>query len=80
MTRGSPKRLLLKRQKLRRLEVALIEYREPLEEQGIKNAEDIERRVAVHRKWLESEYGLSYSSKDISGRIYTLLKLQKELH
>ncbi|XP_039025870.1 protein RRC1-like [Hibiscus syriacus] len=49
------------RQKLRRLEVALIEYRESLEEWGIKNAEDIERRVTVHRKRLESEYGLSDS-------------------
>ncbi|XP_022754443.1 protein RRC1-like isoform X2 [Durio zibethinus] len=56
------------RQKSRRLEVALIEYREYLEEQGIKNAEDIGRRVAVHRKLLESEYGLSDSSKDVSGR------------
>ncbi|KAK8505432.1 hypothetical protein V6N13_045870 [Hibiscus sabdariffa] len=56
------------RQKLRRLEVALIEYRESLEEQGIKNAEDIEKRVAVQRKRLESEYGLSDSSEDISGR------------
>ena len=55
------------RQKLRRLEVALIEYRESLEERGIKNAEDIERRVAVHRKRLESEYGLSDSNEDISG-------------
>ncbi|TYI77099.1 hypothetical protein E1A91_D06G122600v1 [Gossypium mustelinum] len=51
------------RQKLRRLEVALIEYRESLEEQGIKNAEDIEKRVAVHRKRLESEYGLSDSGE-----------------
>ncbi|KAH1056555.1 hypothetical protein J1N35_034620 [Gossypium stocksii] len=51
------------RQKLRRLEVALIEYRESLEEQGIKNAEDIEKRVAIHRKRLESEYGLSYSGE-----------------
>ncbi|KAE8688114.1 hypothetical protein F3Y22_tig00111000pilonHSYRG00113 [Hibiscus syriacus] len=33
------------RQKLRRLDVALIEYRESLEERGIKNAEDIERMV-----------------------------------
>ncbi|TYG64695.1 hypothetical protein ES288_D06G128300v1 [Gossypium darwinii] len=51
------------RQKLRRLEVALIEYRESLEEQGIKNAEDIEKRLAVHRKRLESEYGLSDSGE-----------------
>ncbi|GMI88479.1 reduced red-light responses in cry1cry2 background 1 [Hibiscus trionum] len=56
------------RQKLRRLEVALIEYRESLEERGIKNSEDIERRVAVHRKRLESEYGLTDSGEDTSGR------------
>ncbi|GMI83860.1 reduced red-light responses in cry1cry2 background 1 [Hibiscus trionum] len=56
------------RQKLRRLEVALIEYRESLEERGIKNAEDIERRVAVHRKRLESEYGLTDSGEGTLGR------------
>ncbi|XVE97321.1 hypothetical protein REPUB_Repub03eG0009600 [Reevesia pubescens] len=56
------------RQKLRRLEVALIEYRESLEERGVKNTEDIERRVAVHRKRLEYEYGISDSAEDISGR------------
>ncbi|KAG4136332.1 hypothetical protein ERO13_D08G274700v2 [Gossypium hirsutum] len=56
------------RKKLRRLEVALIEYRESLEERGTKNAEDIERRVAVHRKRLESEYGLTDSGEDTSGR------------
>lgn len=55
------------RQKLRRLEVALIEYRESLEERGIKNPEEIERKVAIHRKRLESEYGLSDSSEDASG-------------
>ncbi|KAJ9167639.1 hypothetical protein P3X46_019256 [Hevea brasiliensis] len=46
------------RQKLRRLEVALMEYRESLEERGIKSAEEIERKVAIQRKRLESEYGL----------------------
>ncbi|KAK8553623.1 hypothetical protein V6N13_062420 [Hibiscus sabdariffa] len=56
------------RQKLRRLEVALIEYRESLEEQGIKNAEVIEERVVVHQKRLESEYGLSDTIEDVSGR------------
>ncbi|KAG8656797.1 hypothetical protein MANES_03G007500v8 [Manihot esculenta] len=55
------------RQKLRRLEVALIEYRESLEERGIKSAEDIERKVATHRKWLQSEYGLLDSSQDVPG-------------
>ncbi|KAG7554848.1 mRNA splicing factor Cwf21 domain [Arabidopsis suecica] len=46
------------RQKLRRIEVALIEYREYLEEQGMKNSEEIERKVAVYRKRLEAD-GLS---------------------
>ncbi|XP_044464662.1 protein RRC1 isoform X2 [Mangifera indica] len=51
------------RQKLRRLEVAMIEYRESLEERGIKSAEEIEKKVAIHRKRLESEYGLSESNE-----------------
>ncbi|XP_028962572.1 protein RRC1 isoform X3 [Malus domestica] len=55
------------RQKLRRLEVALIEYRESLEERGIKNLEEIERKVLMYRKRLESEYGLSDSSEYASG-------------
>ncbi|CAN8256694.1 unnamed protein product [Cochlearia groenlandica] len=46
------------RQKLRRIEVALIEYRETLEEQGMKNSEEIERKVAIQRKRLETD-GLS---------------------
>ncbi|XP_044471685.1 protein RRC1-like isoform X2 [Mangifera indica] len=55
------------RQKLRRLEVAVIEYRESLEERGIKSVEEIEKKVAIHRKRLESEYGLSDSKEGISG-------------
>ncbi|XP_031279577.1 protein RRC1-like isoform X1 [Pistacia vera] len=51
------------RQKLRRLEVAIIEYRESLEERGIKSTEEIEKKVAIHRKRLESEYGLSDSNE-----------------
>ncbi|KAI3728188.1 hypothetical protein L6452_16820 [Arctium lappa] len=54
------------RQKLRRLEVALMEYRESLEERGIKNMEEIERKVAIHRKRLHTEYGLMDSSEDVS--------------
>uniref|UniRef100_A0A2P2MP01 U2 snRNP-associated SURP motif-containing protein n=1 Tax=Rhizophora mucronata TaxID=61149 RepID=A0A2P2MP01_RHIMU len=53
------------RLKLRRLEVALIEYRESLEERGAKNSEEIERKVAIHRKRLQSEYGLSDPNEDI---------------
>ncbi|KAF7833726.1 protein RRC1-like isoform X1 [Senna tora] len=55
------------RQKLRRLEVALIEYRESLEERGIKNLEEIDRKVAMHRKRLQAEFGLSDSSEDGQG-------------
>lgn len=58
--------LVICRQKLRRLEVALIEYRESLEERGIKSSEEIERKVAIHRKRLQSEYGLSDSNEDVS--------------
>ncbi|CAK9141325.1 unnamed protein product [Ilex paraguariensis] len=54
------------RQKLRRLEVELIEYRESLEERGVKSLEEIERKVAIHRKRLESEYGLLDSNEDVS--------------
>lgn len=57
---------LICRQKLRRLEVALIEYRESLEERGIKSSEEIERKVAIHQKRLQSEYGLSDSNEDVS--------------
>ncbi|KAI4306703.1 hypothetical protein L6164_029958 [Bauhinia variegata] len=55
------------RQKLRRLEVALIEYRESLEERGIKNLEEIEKKVAMHRKRLLVEYGLSDSRENGQG-------------
>lgn len=40
----------------------MIEYRETLEEHGIKNHEEIEKRVAYQRKKLEAEYGLSEAS------------------
>ncbi|KAF6144779.1 hypothetical protein GIB67_016853, partial [Kingdonia uniflora] len=55
------------RQMLRRMEVALIEYREYLEEQGIKSPDEIEKKVAIHRRRLKSEFGLSDSNKDVSG-------------
>ncbi|KAL0738585.1 hypothetical protein Bca4012_014795 [Brassica carinata] len=51
------------RQKLRRIEVALIEYREALEEQGMKNSEETERKVEIHRKKLEVDFGLSGSNE-----------------
>ncbi|KAK6137122.1 hypothetical protein DH2020_029131 [Rehmannia glutinosa] len=56
------------RQKMRRLEVALMEYRESLEERGIKSSEEIERKVAIHRSRLQAEYGLLDSNANASGR------------
>ncbi|ESQ41030.1 hypothetical protein EUTSA_v10012641mg [Eutrema salsugineum] len=45
----------VQRQKLRRIEVSLIEYRESLEEQGMRNSEEIERKVTIQRKKLEAD-------------------------
>lgn len=56
--------ILLYRQKLRRLEIAVMEYRESLEERGVRNTEDIEKKVAGYRKRLQSEFGLSDSVDD----------------
>lgn len=53
---------------MRRLEVALMEYRESLEELGIKSSDEIERKVALHRSRLQAEYGLLDSNADASGR------------
>lgn len=46
--------------------MALIEYRESLEERGIKSLEEIEKKVAMRRKQLQSEYGLLDSNNDSS--------------
>ncbi|CAH9110859.1 unnamed protein product [Cuscuta europaea] len=54
------------RQKLRRLEVALIEYRESLEERGVKSSDEIEKKVEIHRRRLQSEYGLLNFNEDSS--------------
>ncbi|KAI3468360.1 hypothetical protein Pfo_025023 [Paulownia fortunei] len=56
------------RQKMRRIEVALMEYRESLEERGIESAKEIERKVAIHRSRLQVECGLLDSNADASGR------------
>ncbi|GMH23557.1 hypothetical protein Nepgr_025400 [Nepenthes gracilis] len=58
------------RQKLRRLEVALMEYRESLEERAVRSLEEIERKVTIYRKRLQSEYGLSDSNEDVSLNIF----------
>lgn len=52
------------RKKLRHLEATLIEYRESLEDRGITSPEELERKVALQRKRLESDYGLSGSNED----------------
>ncbi|MFS7923084.1 putative CID domain, mRNA splicing factor Cwf21 domain-containing protein [Helianthus anomalus] len=56
-----------KRQKLRQVEAALIEYRESLEERGIKK-EEIEKKVVVHQKQLQYKYGLTNASEDTSNK------------
>ncbi|KAF9620588.1 hypothetical protein IFM89_013614 [Coptis chinensis] len=56
------------RQKLRRLEVAVMEYRESLEDRGMKSLEEIERKVAYQRRRLQSEFGLSDPNEDVLGR------------
>lgn len=68
------------RQKLRRLEAALIEYRESLEEHGIKNVEEIENKVALRRKRLEVDYGLSGSSDGVSGNSKSYCQLALNIH
>ncbi|KAK8461598.1 hypothetical protein SEVIR_1G062500v4 [Setaria viridis] len=50
------------RQKLRQIEISVVQYRESLEEQGLRNMDEIEKKVASHRKRLQSEYGLSTST------------------
>ncbi|KAK1417788.1 hypothetical protein QVD17_26922 [Tagetes erecta] len=54
-----------KRHKLRQIEVALIEYRESLEERGLKK-EEIEKKVAAHQKQLQYKYGLMDCSENTS--------------
>jgi U2-associated protein SR140 len=66
---------LICRQKLRQIEISVMQYRESLEEQGLRSMDEIERKVASHRKRLQSEYGLSTptvgaNSKQSSGMIY----------
>ncbi|KAL1212604.1 Protein RRC1 [Cardamine amara subsp. amara] len=65
------------RQKLRRIEVALIEYRETLEEQGMKNSEEIERKVEINRKRLEVDYGLSGSNQGNRNQKSTIERKEK---
>ncbi|KAF0900461.1 hypothetical protein E2562_032069 [Oryza meyeriana var. granulata] len=50
------------RKKLRQIEIAVMQHRESLEEKGLWNREEIERKVASHRRHLHSEYGLSFSN------------------
>ena len=56
------------RQKLRRVEVELIKYREYLEEQGTKSSEEIEREVESRRRRLLSDCGMLDMNEDDSGR------------
>ncbi|WVZ88371.1 hypothetical protein U9M48_034900 [Paspalum notatum var. saurae] len=56
------------RQKLRQIEISVMQYRESLEEQGLRNMDEIERKVASHRRHLQSEYGLSTSTDGANNR------------
>ncbi|GJN08000.1 hypothetical protein PR202_ga25884 [Eleusine coracana subsp. coracana] len=56
------------RQKLRQIEISVMQYRESLEEQGLRNVDEIERKVASHRRRLQSEYGLSISTDGTNSR------------
>jgi hypothetical protein len=53
---------------LRQIEISVMQYRESLEEQGIRNMDEIERKVASHRRHLQSEYGLSTSTDGANSR------------
>lgn len=65
---------------MRRVEAALIEYRETLEERGIKSSEEIERKVAIHRKRLQSEYGLLDTAEDSRNSKCTLWAFKSFLY
>ncbi|KAL5699045.1 Protein rrc1 [Ranunculus cassubicifolius] len=56
------------RQKLRRLEVAVMEYRESLEDRGIRNPDEIEKKVASERRRLQYEFGLADSNNGTPGK------------
>ncbi|KAL6888782.1 hypothetical protein ACP4OV_009808 [Aristida adscensionis] len=56
------------RQKLRQIEISVMQYRESLEEQGLRNTDEIERKAASHRRRLQSEYGLSNSTDVANNR------------
>lgn len=58
----------------------MIEYRESLEERGIKNLEEIEKKVQTHRKRLQAEYGLSDSGEDGQGNSKFFLAYSVENH
>ena len=53
---------------MRQIEISVMQYRESLEEQGLRNLDEIERKVASHRRRLQSEYGLSTSTDGANNR------------
>ena len=53
---------------MRQIEISVMQYRESLEEQGLRNMDEIERKVASHRRRLQSEYGLSTSTDGAHSR------------
>ena len=59
---------LLCRHKLRQIEISVMQYRESLEEQGLRDLDEIERKVASHRRRLQTEYGLSTPTDGANSR------------
>lgn len=41
-----------------------MEFRESLEEQGYQSKDEIEKKIAIHRRQLQSQFGLSDSADD----------------
>lgn len=58
----------------------MIEYRESLEERGIRSSEEIERKVASYRRRLQSEFGLSDSAEDVVGNKQHVARKSKLMH
>lgn len=57
-----------------------MEYRESLEERGLRSAEEIDRKVAVYRRQLEIEFGLSDTTDDQGSKKTSSGKLIKKLY
>lgn len=62
------------RQKFQCLEVAVLEYQESLEEQGMHSKQEIDKKVENHHRHLQSEFGQLDSADDQSSNKHPTLK------